>query len=138
MAFTFYSLLEATLLCLNAVCILHEERFLAKSMSVNFLCGCRNAYKCERGVVIRPQNWRSACGSELSLATQTVDKPRDGCEFFQCFWCSRLPVKVTIKVNLDWISLIRWKWLSNDFCDFAGKCFSRVSNHEVCTRFELL
>jgi len=32
MAFTFYSLLEATLLCLNAVCILHEERFLAKSM----------------------------------------------------------------------------------------------------------
>jgi len=32
MAFTLYSLLEATLLCLNAVCILHEERFLAKSM----------------------------------------------------------------------------------------------------------
>lgn len=30
MAFTLYSLLEATLLCLNAVCILHEERFLAK------------------------------------------------------------------------------------------------------------
>ncbi|GAB1605985.1 immediate early response 3-interacting protein 1-like [Argonauta hians] len=30
MAFTFYSLLEATLLCLNAICILHEERFLSK------------------------------------------------------------------------------------------------------------
>ncbi|XP_074651443.1 immediate early response 3-interacting protein 1-like [Tubulanus polymorphus] len=30
MAFTLYSLLEATLLCLNAVCVLHEERFLAK------------------------------------------------------------------------------------------------------------
>ncbi|CAG9801055.1 unnamed protein product [Chironomus riparius] len=28
--FTLWSLLEATLLCLNAVCILHEERFLAK------------------------------------------------------------------------------------------------------------
>ncbi|CAG5123454.1 unnamed protein product [Candidula unifasciata] len=30
MAFGLYSLLEATILCLNAVCILHEERFLAK------------------------------------------------------------------------------------------------------------
>jgi len=50
MAFTFYSLLEATLLCLNAVCILHEERFLAKSMTVNIYClsNYRNAYK--RGV----------------------------------------------------------------------------------------
>ncbi|KAG5676789.1 hypothetical protein PVAND_006597 [Polypedilum vanderplanki] len=28
--FTLWSLIEATLLCLNAVCILHEERFLAK------------------------------------------------------------------------------------------------------------
>jgi immediate early response 3-interacting protein 1 len=28
--FTLWSLLEATLLCLNAVCVLHEERFLAK------------------------------------------------------------------------------------------------------------
>lgn len=31
MAFTLWNLFEATLLCLNAVCILHEERFLAKS-----------------------------------------------------------------------------------------------------------
>ena len=30
MAFTLYSLLEAALLVLNAVCVLHEERFLAK------------------------------------------------------------------------------------------------------------
>lgn len=30
MAFTLYSLLEAALLMLNAVCVLHEERFLAK------------------------------------------------------------------------------------------------------------
>ncbi|PSN39489.1 Immediate early response 3-interacting protein 1 [Blattella germanica] len=30
MAFTLWNLFEATLLCLNAVCILHEERFLAK------------------------------------------------------------------------------------------------------------
>lgn len=28
--FTLWSLIEATMLCLNAVCILHEERFLAK------------------------------------------------------------------------------------------------------------
>lgn len=28
--FTLWNLVEATLLCLNAVCILHEERFLAK------------------------------------------------------------------------------------------------------------
>ncbi|XP_065080655.1 immediate early response 3-interacting protein 1 [Ochlerotatus camptorhynchus] len=28
--FTLWSLIEATLLCLNAVCILHEERFLSK------------------------------------------------------------------------------------------------------------
>lgn len=31
MAFTLWNLFEASLLCLNAVCILHEERFLAKS-----------------------------------------------------------------------------------------------------------
>ncbi|KAK0171656.1 hypothetical protein PV328_005081 [Microctonus aethiopoides] len=30
MAFTLWTLLEATLLCLNAVCVLHEERFLVK------------------------------------------------------------------------------------------------------------
>ncbi|ESN91416.1 hypothetical protein HELRODRAFT_70454 [Helobdella robusta] len=30
MGLSFYSLLDAVLLCLNAVCILHEERFLAK------------------------------------------------------------------------------------------------------------
>lgn len=28
--FSLWSLLEATLLCLNAICVLHEERFLAK------------------------------------------------------------------------------------------------------------
>ncbi|KAL9906041.1 immediate early response 3-interacting protein 1 [Glossina fuscipes] len=27
---TLWSLIEASLLCLNAVCVLHEERFLAK------------------------------------------------------------------------------------------------------------
>ena len=31
MAFGLYSLIEAVILCLNAVCVLHEERFLAKS-----------------------------------------------------------------------------------------------------------
>jgi len=30
MAFGLYSLLEASLLVLNAICVLHEERFLAK------------------------------------------------------------------------------------------------------------
>ena len=30
MAFGLYSLLEAALLVLNAMCVLHEERFLAK------------------------------------------------------------------------------------------------------------
>ncbi|XP_073977679.1 immediate early response 3-interacting protein 1 [Rhodnius prolixus] len=30
MAFTLWRLFEATLLVLNAVCVLHEERFLAK------------------------------------------------------------------------------------------------------------
>ena len=29
--FTLWTLVEASLLCLNAVCILHEERFLVKS-----------------------------------------------------------------------------------------------------------
>ncbi|XP_055323313.1 immediate early response 3-interacting protein 1 [Sitodiplosis mosellana] len=28
--FTLWSLIEASMLCLNAICILHEERFLAK------------------------------------------------------------------------------------------------------------
>ncbi|XP_019869977.1 immediate early response 3-interacting protein 1 [Aethina tumida] len=30
MTFTLWNLLEASLLCLNAVCVLHEERFLRK------------------------------------------------------------------------------------------------------------
>ena len=30
MAFGIYSLLEAIVLCLNAVCVLNEERFLSK------------------------------------------------------------------------------------------------------------
>lgn len=30
--FTLWTLIEATMLCLNAICILHEERFLAKGM----------------------------------------------------------------------------------------------------------
>ncbi|CAL1528183.1 unnamed protein product [Lymnaea stagnalis] len=30
MTFGLYSLLESAILCLNAICILHEERFLAK------------------------------------------------------------------------------------------------------------
>ncbi|XP_067932452.1 immediate early response 3-interacting protein 1-like [Watersipora subatra] len=30
MAFGIYSLLEAILLCLNAVCVLHDKRFLSK------------------------------------------------------------------------------------------------------------
>ncbi|XP_018572756.1 immediate early response 3-interacting protein 1 [Anoplophora glabripennis] len=30
MAFTLWNLFEATLLCLNAICILNEERFLSK------------------------------------------------------------------------------------------------------------
>lgn len=36
MALGLYSLIEAVLLCLNAVCVLHEERFLAKSISMSF------------------------------------------------------------------------------------------------------
>lgn len=31
MAFTLWNLFEASILCLNAICILHEERFLSKS-----------------------------------------------------------------------------------------------------------
>ncbi|CAI9606761.1 unnamed protein product [Staurois parvus] len=30
MAFTLYSLLQAALLCVNAIAVLHEERFLSK------------------------------------------------------------------------------------------------------------
>lgn len=33
--FTLWSLIEASMLCLNAICILHEERFLAKG---NLIC----------------------------------------------------------------------------------------------------
>lgn len=31
MAFTLYSLLQAALLCVNAIAVLHEERFLKNS-----------------------------------------------------------------------------------------------------------
>lgn len=36
--FTLWTLIEASMLCLNAVCILHEERFLAKGKSIIFIC----------------------------------------------------------------------------------------------------
>lgn len=39
MAFTLYSLIQAAVLCVNAVAVLHEERFLCKSKSILFLCG---------------------------------------------------------------------------------------------------
>lgn len=35
--FTLWTLIEASMLCLNAVCILHEERFLAKGKSIIFM-----------------------------------------------------------------------------------------------------
>lgn len=34
--FTLWTLIEASMLCLNAVCILHEERFLAKGKCMHF------------------------------------------------------------------------------------------------------
>ncbi len=37
MAFTLWSLLEASLLLVNAICVLHEERFLAKG-GLELLC----------------------------------------------------------------------------------------------------
>ncbi|KAF7495983.1 Immediate early response 3-interacting protein 1 [Sarcoptes scabiei] len=37
MAFGFYSLLEAALLVVNAIAILHEERFLSKEPEINSL-----------------------------------------------------------------------------------------------------
>ena len=44
MAFTLYSLLQAALLCVNAIAVLHEERFLKNSYAV--------------GWGHRPGNWR--------------------------------------------------------------------------------
>jgi hypothetical protein len=35
MAFTLWALLEAALLVVNAICILHEKRFLAKGPQFN-------------------------------------------------------------------------------------------------------
>lgn len=40
--FTLWSLIEASMLVLNAVCILHEERFLAKGKSHNLSFHFRN------------------------------------------------------------------------------------------------
>ena len=36
MAFTLYSLLQAALLCVNAIAVLHEERFLKNSYAVGW------------------------------------------------------------------------------------------------------
>lgn len=46
MAFTFYSLLEASLLILNAIAVLHEERFLAKGMLSEGLSLCWSLVIC--------------------------------------------------------------------------------------------
>jgi immediate early response 3-interacting protein 1 len=44
--FTLWTLLEASLLCLNAVCVLHEERFLAKCKFIKFPTNkCSNSSK---------------------------------------------------------------------------------------------
>lgn len=37
MAVTLYNLFEAALLCINAIAVLHEERFLAKGMHTNII-----------------------------------------------------------------------------------------------------
>ena len=44
MGFGLYSLLESFVLVLNAVCILHEERFLAKGNMINVLLGEKNNF----------------------------------------------------------------------------------------------
>lgn len=38
MAVTLYNLFEAALLCINAIAVLHEERFLAKGMHIDIIC----------------------------------------------------------------------------------------------------
>lgn len=50
MAFTLYSLLQAALLCVNAIAVLHEERFLKNS-------------EWDRGAGLRGR-WRSPRGAE--------------------------------------------------------------------------
>lgn len=37
MAVTLYNLFEAALLCINAIAVLHEERFLAKGMHIGII-----------------------------------------------------------------------------------------------------
>ena len=37
MAFTLYSLIQTAILCVNAIAVLHEERFLSKSESAHVL-----------------------------------------------------------------------------------------------------
>ncbi|XP_022277133.1 immediate early response 3-interacting protein 1 isoform X1 [Canis lupus baileyi] len=48
MAFTLYSLLQAALLCVNAIAVLHEERFLKNNLmqclSQSQLTFCRNCF----------------------------------------------------------------------------------------------
>lgn len=40
MAFTLWTLFEATMLCLNAICVLNEERFLAKGTQYRHIFVC--------------------------------------------------------------------------------------------------
>ncbi|KAI8434514.1 hypothetical protein MSG28_012518 [Choristoneura fumiferana] len=59
---TLWNLFEATLLCLNAVCVLHEERFMQKSCNktenlIHFLLECdQNKDIRDRGATKKSEN----------------------------------------------------------------------------------
>ena len=45
MAFGFWSLMEATLLVMNGICVLHEERFLSRFVTNSVREGCKKKVK---------------------------------------------------------------------------------------------
>ena len=72
MAFGLYSLLESILLLVNAVCILHEERFLKKSISITKFCRNSAKYKI---LVLSPSDIATPCLFSTAFQAVMVSKP---------------------------------------------------------------
>lgn len=70
MAFTLYSLIQAAVLCVNAVAVLHEERFLCKSKSILFLL--RKSHENSHGERLM---LTSTAASENSCTNRTEPSP---------------------------------------------------------------
>ena len=99
MALSFYGLLEAALLVLNGIAVLHKDRFLKKVFQVNksdFYFLVKNASLFQYGLTVSPHSFESQNSVKnqivgLILAVQTVMRSEDS---FSCLTTKETAIEI--------------------------------------------